>query len=156
GLRIFSRHMIAGKSGRACLAEPRLLQHAIGLQHIAEPVFRTSVATIGIGMVALSKLLISRLDIGASSLCIKSKRFRGPGLRRPGFSFARLGGSIATSEKIAGVAHRPVVAGWAGALVGKIRRKARCALPATSPGWPVARQRLLLEAGHVAVGKARE
>src|SRR5690606_40277410 len=36
-------------------------------------------------------------------------------------------------------AHRPVVAGSAGALVGKIRRKARCALHANSPGWPVAR-----------------
>src|SRR5690606_40282172 len=53
-------------------------------------------------------------------------------------------------------AHRPVVAGSAGALVGKIRRKARCALHANSPGWPVARQRLLLEAGYVGVGKTRE
>ena len=70
-------------------AETRLLEHAIGLDHIAKPVFRTPVAAIGVGMVVLHQFLIARLDVLASRVCVKAKRFQRLGLKRLGLALAR-------------------------------------------------------------------
>src|SRR5690606_25635729 len=116
-LRTFSSRMKVGKRRRlrARSAQARLLEHAIRLEHVTEPVFRTSVATIRIRMMALHQFLIARLDVIASCLRIKAKRFQRLGLKGLGLALARLARVLRPAEQVEGVAHAVVVAGAAGA-----------------------------------------
>src|SRR5690606_18082486 len=69
----------AGTLGLASLAEARRLQIAIRLNHLAQPVLGRPVTTIGVGMVALHELLVSRLDFGRGGADVKGQRIEALG-----------------------------------------------------------------------------
>src|SRR5690606_2715267 len=94
-------------SAQACLSE-----QPVGLDHLAEPVFRTPVAAIRIGMVAFHQFLIACLDVSASRLYVKSKRFQRLGLKRPGLALMP-NPALLRAEQVEGIARAAEIAGAA-------------------------------------------
>src|SRR5690606_29242477 len=133
------------------LTQTRLLQETVGLYHVAEPFFRTPVTAIRIRMVALHKCLIARLDVGASRLCVKTKRFQRLGLKRLHPPLPRLDRLPSGAEEIERITDAAVITGMAGTPRRKVGSGLRARIAADGPGRPVAGERLLLETRDLAV-----
>src|SRR5690606_38355132 len=115
--------LMRGRLYQNCdLTQTRLLEHAVGLKHGAEALFRAPVAAIRVRVMAPHQFLIPRLDLGPSGRSAKTTRFQRVGLKGLDLSLACTGGLAFGGEDVEGIADAVVVAGAAGALLRDIGR----------------------------------